>query len=137
VNKATEKTDYFHGNGRLGGEQAADGRNRFVTPAAGRETRGVHAAALCFDLHVPASRSLKAKRAAVRPIVDTLRHRYHVSVAEVGHQDRWQRAAIAVAVVAESNHHLVEVLDTLERFVRSAPDVEVLDTTAAYLEPED
>jgi hypothetical protein len=25
----------------------------------------------------------------------------------------------------------------LERFVRSAPDVEVLDTTAAYLEPED
>jgi hypothetical protein len=29
------------------------------------------------------------------------------------------------------------VLDTLERFVRCAPDVEVLDTTAAYLEPED
>ncbi len=97
----------------------------------------MHAAALRFDLHVPASRSLKAKRAAVRPIVDTLRHRFHVSVAEVDHQDRWQRAAIAVAVVAESNHHLTEVLDTVERFVRSAPDVEVLDTTAAYLEPED
>ena len=47
------------------------------------------------------------------------------------------QAAIAVAVVAESNHHLTEVLDTVERFVRSAPDVEVLDTTAAYLEPED
>ena len=45
--------------------------------------------------------------------------------------------ADAVAVVAESNHHLIEVLDTLERYVRSAPDVEVLDTTAAYLEPED
>src|SRR5581483_10577926 len=83
-----------------------------------------------FALHVPPSRSRKAKRAAVRPIVDTLRHRYHVSVAEVDHQDRWQRAAIAVAVVAESNHHLTEVLDTVERFVRSAPDVEVLDTTA-------
>jgi len=97
----------------------------------------VHAAALRFDLHVPASRSLKAKRAAVRPIVDALRHRFHVSVAEVDHQDMWQRAAIAVAVVAESNRHLTEVLDTVERFVRSAPDVEVLDTTAAYLEPED
>ena len=80
----------------------------------------MHAAALRFDLHVPASRSLKAKRAAVRPIVDTLRHRYHVSVAEVDHQDLWQRAAIAVAVVAESDHHLEEVLDTVERFVRSA-----------------
>ena len=52
-------------------------------------------------------------------------------------RSRWQRAAIAVAVVAESNHHLTAVLDTVERFVRSAPDVEVLDTTAAYLEPED
>jgi uncharacterized protein YlxP (DUF503 family) len=97
----------------------------------------VYAAAVRFDLHVPASRSLKAKRAAVRPIVDTLRHRFHVSVAEVDHQDTWQRAAIAVAVVAASNRHLTEVLDTLERFVRSSTEVEVLDTETAYLEPEE
>ena len=97
----------------------------------------MYAAAVRFDLHVPASRSLKAKRAAVRPIVDTLRHRFHVSVAEVDHQDTWQRAAIAVAVVASSNRHLTEVLDTLERFVRSSTEVEVLDTETAYLEPEE
>jgi uncharacterized protein YlxP (DUF503 family) len=97
----------------------------------------VYAAAVRFDLHVPASRSLKAKRAAVRPIVDTLRHRFHVSVAEVDHQDTWQRAAIAVAVVAASNRHLTEVLETLERFVRSSTEVEVLDTETAYLEPEE
>jgi uncharacterized protein YlxP (DUF503 family) len=97
----------------------------------------VYAAAVRFDLHVPASRSLKAKRAAVRPIVDTLRHRFHVSVAEVDHQDTWQRAAIAVAVVAASNRHLTEVLDTLERFVRSSTEVEVLGTETAYLEPEE
>ncbi|MGH8998840.1 MAG: DUF503 domain-containing protein [Acidimicrobiia bacterium] len=93
----------------------------------------MHAAALRFELHVPASRSLKAKRAAVRPIVDGLRHRFHLSVAEVDHQDLWQRAAIAVAVVAESNGHLEKVLDTVERFVRAAGEVEVLDTETAYL----
>ncbi|MGH9040864.1 MAG: DUF503 domain-containing protein [Acidimicrobiia bacterium] len=97
----------------------------------------MHAAALRFDLHVPESRSLKAKRAAVRPLVDTLRHRFHLSVAEVDHQDLWQRAAIAVAVVAESNRHLEEVLGTIERFVRSSPEVEVLDTSTAYLESEE
>ena len=43
----------------------------------------MHAAAISFDLHVPESRSLKAKRAAVRPIVDGLRHRFKVSGAEV------------------------------------------------------
>lgn len=94
----------------------------------------MHAAALCFDLHVPSSRSLKAKRAAIRPVVEGLRHRFHVSVAEVDHQDRWQRAAIAVAVVAESNRHLQEVLDGLERFVRASPDVEVLGAEITYLE---
>ena len=59
----------------------------------------MHAAAACFDLHVPESRSLKTKRAAIRPIVDGLRHRFRVSVAEVDHQDQWQRAAIGVALV--------------------------------------
>ena len=97
----------------------------------------VHAAAVRFDLHVPVSRSLKAKRAALRPIIDSLRHRFHVSVAEVDHQDLWQRAAIGVAVVAESHHHLEEVLDTVERFVRSAADVEVLETEVSYLNAEE
>lgn len=97
----------------------------------------MHAAAVCFDLHVPESRSLKAKRAAVRPIVDTIRHRYRLSVAEVDHQDQWQRAAIAVAVVAESDGHLHEVLAAVERYVAGAPDIEVIDISTAYLESED
>ena len=105
--------------------------------ARGRDNGVVHAAAVCFDLHVPQSRSLKAKRGAVRPIVDGLRHKYRLSVAEVDHQDQWQRAAIAVAVVAESDGRLRQVLEQVERYVAAAPDVELLDVSTAYLEPED
>jgi uncharacterized protein len=97
----------------------------------------VHAAAVCFDLHVPQSRSLKAKRAAVRPIVDGLRHRFHVSVAEVDHLDQWQRAAIAVAVVAGTDSQLRDVLASVERFVANAPDVELLDIETAWLESDE
>jgi hypothetical protein len=96
----------------------------------------VHAAAVCFDLHVPASRSLKAKRAAIRPIVDTLRHRFHVSVAEVDHQDQWQRAAIAVAVVGGTNTQVRELIESVERYVAAAADVELLDVETAWLETE-
>ena len=96
----------------------------------------MHAAVLCFDLHVPESRSLKSKRAAIRPILDGLRHRFKVSAAEVDHQDQWQRASIAVAVVAESDHHLREVLDSVERFVDAAPVVELLETETAWLESD-
>jgi len=96
----------------------------------------MHAAAVRFELFVPESRSLKTKRAAIRPIVDGLRHRLRVSVAEVDHQDTWQRAAIAVAVVAESDGHLREVLASVERLVANAPDVELLDVETAWLDPD-
>jgi uncharacterized protein YlxP (DUF503 family) len=85
---------------------------------------------------VPESRSLKTKRAAIRPIIDGLRHRFHLSVAEVDHQDTWQRSAIAVAVVAESDGHLREVLESVDRFVANAPAVEVLDVETVWLESE-
>ncbi len=94
----------------------------------------MHAAAVCFDLHVPDSRSLKAKRAAIRPIIDGLRHRFKVSVAEVDHHDQWQRAAIGVAAVSGTAGHLRDVLDSVERFVETAPAVEVLDVETTYLE---
>jgi uncharacterized protein YlxP (DUF503 family) len=94
----------------------------------------LHAAAVRYDLHVPESRSLKAKRAVVRPLVEGLRHRFHLSVAEVDHHDQWQRTAIGVAIVAADHRHLTEVLDTVDRWVRGQPEVEVLEATTSYLE---
>ncbi len=91
------------------------------------------AAVARFELHVPESRSLKAKRAAIRPIVDGLRHRFRLSVAEVDHHDTWQRAAIGVALVAGSHRHLEELSDTVERFVHAAADLEVIDVERTYL----
>lgn len=96
----------------------------------------MHAAAVRFELFVPESRSLKAKRAAIRPIVDGLRHRLKVSVAEVDHQDTWQRAAIAVAVVAPTDGRLRELLASVDRFVANAPDVELLDTNTVWLDAD-
>jgi uncharacterized protein YlxP (DUF503 family) len=97
----------------------------------------MHAAAVSFDLHIPQSRSLKAKRAVLRPIVEGLRNRFRISVAEVDHHDQWQRAEIAIAVVGESEHRVVELLDAAERFVAGAPDIELLEVTTAWLESED
>lgn len=89
---------------------------------------------MCFDLHVPESRSLKAKRAAIRPLVDGLRHRFHVAVAEVDHLDQWQRAGIGVAVVSATVGQVEQVLDSVERFVDTAAGVELIDVDRAWLE---
>jgi uncharacterized protein len=86
-----------------------------------------HVATLELDLHLPAARSLKAKRAVLRPLIEGLRHRYQVAVAEVDHQDRWQRAAVAVAAVGGTPAHVREVLDACERFVWAQPELEVVE----------
>jgi uncharacterized protein YlxP (DUF503 family) len=83
---------------------------------------------------VPQSRSLKAKRAAIKPIVEGVRVRFHVSVAEIDHQDQWQRAAVGVAVVGSSAGQVGDVLDAVDRFVWSHPDVEVLGAERSWLE---
>jgi uncharacterized protein YlxP (DUF503 family) len=95
-----------------------------------------HAAVAVFDIHLPASRSLKAKRAHVRPIVDGLRARFRASVAEVDHQDQWQRASIGVAVIATSERGVREQLQAVERFVVSRPDVEIIDIAISWLDHE-
>jgi uncharacterized protein YlxP (DUF503 family) len=85
----------------------------------------VHVAVIQLELHIPTSRSLKEKRAVLRPIVEGIRHRFQISVAEVGYQDKWQRALVGMAVVSDSYGHAVEVVDNVERWVWSKPEIEV------------
>lgn len=87
----------------------------------------MHVAVVRFQLHIPHSRSLKEKRAAVKPVVEGIRNRFSLSVAEVGYQDKWQRALVGLAVVAGSQAHAAEVVDSVERWVWSRPDVEVAE----------
>jgi uncharacterized protein YlxP (DUF503 family) len=94
----------------------------------------VHVAALSIDLYLRESRSLKAKRALVKPVVEGLRRRYQVAAAEVGLQGTWQRAALGVAVVASTEAHARDICDEVERFVWSFPELDVLRIDRHWLE---
>jgi uncharacterized protein YlxP (DUF503 family) len=86
----------------------------------------VYTGTAVFDLLLPGdSRSLKAKRAYVRPIVAALR-KFEVSAAEVGALDLHGRALIVVATVAADPGHVQEVLDSCERMVAIRPEIDVL-----------
>jgi uncharacterized protein YlxP (DUF503 family) len=96
----------------------------------------VPVAALSLDLHLPYTHSLKEKRAVIKPIIEGCHRRYRVAVAEVDHQDRWQRAGLAVAAVSAAPGHLAEVLDDVERFVWSFPEVEVVACERRWLDDD-
>ena len=94
----------------------------------------MHVAVLKLDLHIPQSRSLKAKRAVVKPIVEGIRHRWAVAIAEVDHQNQWQRTELGVAVITGKQGVASEVLDAVERFVWSHPDIEVLAADRTWVD---
>jgi len=96
----------------------------------------LHACALTVDLRIPASHSLKAKRATVKHLVEGCRSRFAVAAAEVGFQDQWQRSELGFAAVSGSPGQVEDVLDAVERFVWSHPDVEVVGSSRAWLEAD-
>ena len=66
-------------------------------------------------LYFPESGSLKGKRAELNRVKALLRERLHASVAEVGHQDTWQRSTLAVAIAARSAALAQDTVDTVQR----------------------
>lgn len=90
-------------------------------------------AVLTLDLHFPGARSLKDKRQALRSLESRLRNRFNVAVAEVEHQDLWQRARLAVVTVNTDHGHLDATLQGVAREAGHARDIEVLDANTELL----
>jgi uncharacterized protein YlxP (DUF503 family) len=75
-------------------------------------------ALLSLECYLPMAQSLKDKRMVLRRIKDRLRA-LNVAVAEVAHQDLWQRAGLGVVTVATDDRGagaiLTAALDEIER----------------------
>jgi uncharacterized protein len=76
-----------------------------------------YVALLLVDLHFPDAGSLKAKRKDVQSVKAQLHQRLGAAVAEVDHQDSWQRATLSVALTSGSARELDRAADRVERYV--------------------
>src|SRR5438270_9672802 len=80
-------------------------------------------AVLVIDLHFPDAGSLKSKRKELSSIKAQLHGRLGVAVAEVDHQDLWQRARLTAALTSGSLSALSAAADTVERWLQArCPD---------------
>ena len=87
---------------------------------------------LNIDLFIPNSTSLKEKRCAIKSIKDRLISRYNVSVAEIGHTDKWQRATIGIAIVSNKTRYIESVLGKSMNLVYGDHRVEVINSNITY-----
>lgn len=94
------------------------------------------AVVMTLELHVPASTSLKAKRGVVKSLAARLRKDLKVSVAEVDHQDLWQRATLGVAIAAASEIGARKVAQQVENLVSREARVEIIGVALEVVVPE-
>ena len=84
-------------------------------------------------LHLPEGHSLKAKRRVLSSLKARLVQNFNVSVAEVDHQDLWQRTTIGIACVANETRYVNQVFDQVLKVIRSNPRLELLDSKIELL----
>jgi uncharacterized protein len=69
---------------------------------------------LTMELRIDHAHSLKEKRHVVKSLKDRLRHKFNVSVAEIGDQDLHNSAVLAAATVSSSREFAAKVLQSVE-----------------------
>lgn len=82
-----------------------------------------------FELHFPFVHSLKEKRQILRCIIDRVKSKYNVSIAEVDLHDLWQRGVIGIAIVSNDRTYLQHVGQKIEELVLNNQDVNLADKT--------
>jgi uncharacterized protein YlxP (DUF503 family) len=92
-----------------------------------------------FEFFIPESRSLKDKRQVLRSVIQTVRNKFNVSIAEVEYQDLWQRAAVGISCVAESVGQCRKVLQEVEKVMAKTAigGAEIVDRTIQIVALED
>jgi uncharacterized protein YlxP (DUF503 family) len=89
---------------------------------------------LTLELRIEHSHSLKDKRHVVKGLKDRLRSRFNVAVAEIDHQDIWQRAVVAAVTVSADRSRADSVLQLVEREAASILGGMLISTTIEWVD---
>ncbi len=82
---------------------------------------------LQIDLLLRGNNSLKRKRQILRSIKDRTRRQFNISIAEVDHNDLWQRATLGICCASNDKVHADRVLAEVVRFIEGNFEAELLD----------
>ena len=64
---------------------------------------------------------------------DKIRNNFNVSIAEIDHEDKWQRASLAVSTVSNEKKHVESTLSKVINRINANYRVEITNTTITFL----
>ncbi len=88
---------------------------------------------LTLELRLENSHSLKDKRHVVKSLKDRLRSKFNVAVAEIDHQDLWQRAAVSAVAISADRAYAERLLQSVEAEAASLLGRELAEATLEWL----
>lgn len=77
--------------------------------------------------------SLKEKRMIVKSIIDKVKHRYNVSIAEIENHDIHQSVVLGIACVSNSTKHSNSCIQNVMDYIEQNTDAVVQDTIIEIL----
>jgi len=78
-------------------------------------------------LSIPESFSLKEKRRVKRSIVDKVRTRFNVSIAEVDSQEIWNELILGISIVSTESKHIYQILSDVIKLLEEQKEAEIVD----------
>ncbi|AEF93663.1 protein of unknown function DUF503 [Desulfotomaculum nigrificans CO-1-SRB] len=88
---------------------------------------------MTVEIFISEANTLKDKRRVLKSIVDRVRSKFNVSIAEVDNQDLWQRATLGVAAVSNETGHVSQMLDAVVRSIEANGGAELIDYSIEIL----
>jgi uncharacterized protein YlxP (DUF503 family) len=88
---------------------------------------------LIIEFRLHDNRSLKGKRKVVRSMVDKVKHRFNVAVAEIGSNDKWQKIELGISTVGNDRRHIDASLNNILAYLESLYLAEIVDSRAEIL----
>ena len=79
-------------------------------------------------LFISEANSLKAKRQVLKKVIDKVKNKFSLSVSEVGSQDLWQKAEVAVSVVSGDEVLVSNLLESVCRYIEDLYVAEVVES---------
>lgn len=68
-------------------------------------------------LIIPENHSLKGKRQILSSLINRIRNKYQVAIAEVEQHDNWQLATLGISAVSNEGRHLESLFSNIIRHI--------------------
>lgn len=79
-------------------------------------------------LYAPWCNSLKDKRMIVKSLIDRIKNKFNVSIAEVKYQDDHKVIGLGIAQIVSDSKMTGRVFDNILNFIEANTDAEIVDS---------